>query len=194
MIAADGRTVWIRESGTVLVEKGQPVAMRGIFQDITRQKLDAEELDKLNRQLMDTSRQAGMAEVATGVLHNVGNVLNSVNVSATVVGDRLAATPRSPTCAAPPTMLREQNGHLAEFLTTDPKGKLLPEYLGTVADQLAGEQTELIAEMDVRGPEHRAHQGDRGDAAELRQGVRRLRKPVAGGAGGGRVADERRGL
>ena len=38
MIAADGRTVWIRESGMVLVEKGQPVAMRGIFQDITRQK------------------------------------------------------------------------------------------------------------------------------------------------------------
>src|ERR1035437_1969351 len=34
MIAADGRTVWIRESGTVLVEKGQPVAMRGIFQDV----------------------------------------------------------------------------------------------------------------------------------------------------------------
>ena len=32
---------------------------------------------------MDTSRQAGMAEVATSVLHNVGNVLNSVNVSAT---------------------------------------------------------------------------------------------------------------
>ena len=89
MIAADGRTVWIRESGTVLVEKGQPVAMRGIFQDITRHKSDAEQLDKLNRQLMDTSRQAGMAEVATGVLHNVGNVLNSVSVSATLVADRL---------------------------------------------------------------------------------------------------------
>ena len=48
-------------------------------------------------------------------------------------------------------MLREQNGHLAEFLTTDPKGKLLPEYLGTVADQLAGEQTKLIAKMDSVG-------------------------------------------
>ena len=35
MIAADGRTVWIRESGVVLIENDQPVAMRGIFQDIT---------------------------------------------------------------------------------------------------------------------------------------------------------------
>ena len=63
--------------------------MRGIFQDVTEEKLDAEQLDKLNRQLMSTSRLAGMAEVATGVLHNVGNVLNSVSVSATVVAERL---------------------------------------------------------------------------------------------------------
>src|SRR5664280_2455698 len=150
MIAADGRTVWMRESGTVLVEKGQPVAMRGIFQDITRQKLDAEQLDKLNRKLMDTSRQAGMADVATGVLHNVGNVLNSVSVSATLVGDRLRASNIADLRQAT-AMLLGQNGRLAEFLTTDPKGKLIPEFLGTVADELASEQTELIAEMDSVG-------------------------------------------
>jgi PAS domain S-box-containing protein len=150
MIAADGRTVWIRESGTVLVEKGRPVAMRGIFQDITRQKLDAEQLDKLNRKLMDTSRQAGMADVATGVLHNVGNVLNSVSVSATLVGDRLRASNVADLRQAT-ALLLGQNGRLAEFLTTDPKGKLIPEFLGTVADELASEQTELIAEMDSVG-------------------------------------------
>ena len=150
MIAADGRTVWIRESGTVLVEKGQPVAMRGIFQDITRQKLDAEQLDKLNRQLMHTSRQAGMAEVATGVLHNVGNVLNSVSVSATVVADRLRRS-KVANLRRATAILREQNGHLAEFLTADPKGKLLPEYLSTVADQLAGEQAKLIELMNSVG-------------------------------------------
>ncbi len=78
-----------QENGVVLVENGRPVAMRGIFLDITSHKQDAEELDKLNRQLIETSRSAGMADVATGVLHNVGNVLNSVSVSATVVADRL---------------------------------------------------------------------------------------------------------
>jgi hypothetical protein len=30
---------------------------------------------------VEVARKAGMAEVATGVLHNVGNVLNSINVS-----------------------------------------------------------------------------------------------------------------
>jgi PAS domain S-box-containing protein len=155
MIAADGRTLWIRESGTVLVEKGKPVALRGIFQDITRQKLDAEQLDLLNRQLIDTSRSAGMADVATGVLHNVGNVLNSVCVSATSVSDRLRRSKVAKLCRAT-AMLREQNGRLAEFLTTDPKGKLIPEYLSTVADELAGEQNELIAKMTMVG-EHIEH-------------------------------------
>lgn len=150
MIAADGRTVWIRESGTVLVEKGQPVAMRGIFLDVTRQKMDSEQLDKLNRQLMSTSRLAGMTEVATGVLHNVGNVLNSVSVAATVVVERLRRSKLANLRRAT-TLLREQNGRLVEFLTTDPKGKVLPEYLATVADQLTGEQEKLIAKMNSVG-------------------------------------------
>ena len=150
MIAADGRMVWIRESGTVLMEKGQPVAMRGIFLDVTQQKLDAEKLDRLNRQLMDTSRSAGMAEVATGVLHNVGNILNSVSVSATLVSDRLKRS-KLVNLRRAATMLHEKNGQMAEFLTNDPKGKLLPEYFRTVADQMSDEQAELISEMNSVG-------------------------------------------
>ena len=147
MIAADGRNVWIRESGAILVENGKPIAIRGILQDITRQKLDAEQLDKLNRQLIDTSRQAGMADVATGVLHNVGNVLNSVSVATTVVGERLRRS-KVGNLRRATTMMREQNGHLLEFLSNDPKGKLLPAYLDTVAEQIADEQDKLIAKVD----------------------------------------------
>jgi PAS domain S-box-containing protein len=146
MRAADGRTVWIRESVSMIVENDRPVAIRGIFQDITEQKRAEEELEKLNRKLLETSRFAGMAEVATGVLHNVGNVLNSVSVSATLVSDRLRRSNVANLRRAA-ALLREQNGRLAEFLTADPKGRLLPEYFGTVADQLAGEQTELIGEI-----------------------------------------------
>ena len=89
MLASNGNTIWIRESGTVLMESGKPVATRGIFLNVTQSKLDAQKLDMLNRQLIDASRSAGMADVATGVLHNVGNVLNSVSVAATLVADRL---------------------------------------------------------------------------------------------------------
>ncbi len=150
MLAADGRTVWMRESAEVLVEHDRPVAVRGILQDITEQKNASAQLEQLNAKLVETSRHAGMAEVATGVLHNVGNVLNSVSVSATLVSDRLRRSKLANLHRAT-SMLRHHNDHLAEFLTSDPKGKLLPEYLGTVADQLAGEQTELIAEMNSVG-------------------------------------------
>ena len=51
------------------------------FRDITERKHAEAKLENLHRQLLDSSRQAGMAEVATNVLHNVGNVLNSLNVS-----------------------------------------------------------------------------------------------------------------
>ncbi len=150
MIAADGRTVWIRESGTVLIENDCPVATRGIFLDITRQKQDAEKLDKLNRQLVDTSRNAGMAEVATGVLHNVGNILNSVSVSAALVSDRLRSTDVTDLGRAV-SMINQQNGRLAEFLTNDPKGKLIPEFLGSLSEALANDHAELITEMHSVG-------------------------------------------
>ena len=122
----------------------------GIFLDITRQKSDAEQLDKLNRQLVDTSRHAGMADVATGVLHNVGNILNSVSVSATLVGERLRSSNVTNLRRAA-TMMLKQNGHLGTYLTSDPKGKLIPEFLGAATEELAGEQEELIKEMSSVG-------------------------------------------
>ena len=124
--------------------------MRGILQDVTREKLDAQQLDKLNQQLIGTSRLAGMAEVATGVLHNVGNVLNSVSVSASLVTDGLRRSKVADLRRAA-ILLREHSGHLSEFLDTDPKGKLIPEFIRTVVDQVMGEESRLVAQMDSVG-------------------------------------------
>ena len=76
-------------------------------------------------------------------------ILDLDSTVVTVFGsDRLRRSKVAKLCQAT-ALLREQNGHLAEFLTSDPKGKLLPEYLGTVANQLAGEQTKLITLMTM---------------------------------------------
>jgi C4-dicarboxylate-specific signal transduction histidine kinase len=45
------------------------------------------------QELLQASRQAGMAEVATGVLHNVGNVLTAVNVSIDLYRERIETLP-----------------------------------------------------------------------------------------------------
>jgi len=47
MIAADGRTVWLRDIVSVVVENGQPVKLRGIMVDITERKKAEEELARL---------------------------------------------------------------------------------------------------------------------------------------------------
>ncbi len=112
-------------------------------------------LEETHKQLLVVSRQAGMAEVATGVLHNVGNVLNSVRVSASVVCDRLRKSEVGDVCRAA-AMLQDKNVQIAQFLTTDPKGKLLPEFLAKASKLLVTERDELIAEMATVG-EHIEH-------------------------------------
>jgi len=104
------------------------------------------QLEKTHQEMMTVSRQAGMSEVATGVLHNVGNVLNSVNVSATLVADRLAEFNLT-NLAQAAKMLRDHSKDLGQFLTTDPKGKQLPEYLSQLASHLSSEQHSLIKEI-----------------------------------------------
>jgi PAS domain S-box-containing protein len=155
MIAADGRPVWIRESGDVLIEHGQPAAVRGIFQDITEQKAAAAKLDKLNKQLVETSRQAGMAEVATGVLHNVGNILNSVNVSTTLIRERLRSSEVA-SLVKLGSLLQQHEADLPGFLTTDAKGKLVPRFTIELANHLGAEHQLLQQEQDqlARNIEH----------------------------------------
>jgi signal transduction histidine kinase len=108
------------------------------------------ELQRTQQQLIDASRQAGMAEVATGVLHNVGNVLNSVNVSATLLAEKLTH-PRAENLARAATLLRAQNGSLAAFLTEDARGRLLPAYLAEASEELVRERQAALAEVSLLG-------------------------------------------
>jgi len=82
----DGRITWVSTSKVPLRdEQGAIIGTFGISRDVTEAKETEIALEKANRELLAASRMAGMAEVATSVLHNVGNVLNSLNVSAAVV-------------------------------------------------------------------------------------------------------------
>lgn len=111
-----------------------------------RRKAEAEK-EKLYQQLMNASRQAGMADVASSVLHNVGNVLNSINVST----DTLLKTLKKPmvgdVCRIAALFSEHQN-NLQSFLTADPKGKQIPSYLGLVAESLSGSHQTIQQELD----------------------------------------------
>jgi two-component system, NtrC family, sensor kinase len=89
--------------------------------------------------LLAMSRAAGMAEVATGVLHNVGNVLNSVNVSCSLLQDQIRQS-RAGNVAKVAEMLAEPEGGLVRFLAEDPRGQKIPAYLASLAAALRDEQ------------------------------------------------------
>jgi PAS domain S-box-containing protein len=144
----DGRTTWARTSKLPLRDDSdRVVGTFGMSEDITAGKVTEESLEKANKDLVDASRLAGMAEVATGVLHNVGNVLNSLNVSASVVATGLRRSKVEPLVKVA-ALLRAQEGDLAAFLCDDPKGKLIPEFLHSLARHLAEERTHLLQEVD----------------------------------------------
>jgi len=145
----DGTIIWISEHvRAVHDELGDLIYYEGTVEDITERKKNEAELEKVHRELVDASRLAGMAEVATGVLHNVGNVLNSVNVSANFVADKLRRSKLAdlPKIAA---LFRERAGDLGTFITADPKGKQVPGYLGQLAEHLTQEQETLIQKTDL---------------------------------------------
>lgn len=104
------------------------------------------DLEKANRELGETARRAGMAEVATGVLHNVGNVLNSVNVSADLLRDRMEASAVAQLTKAV-ELVEQHRGDLPEFIRDDERGRHLPEFLVRVAGLLNAERDNALKEI-----------------------------------------------
>jgi PAS domain S-box-containing protein len=125
---------------------GPETTYNAFLRDITERKRAQSELENIHKQLIDASRQAGMAEIATNVLHNVGNILNSVNISASVVGETLRNSRTRSLVQAVRTM-DEHAGDLGAFLTEDLKGKMLPAYLAQLAQALTREQQRMAAEL-----------------------------------------------
>jgi PAS domain S-box-containing protein len=144
----DGRATWVLTSKLALHdETGEVVGTIGIGKDVTAQKIAEDSLARAHQDLAQASRLAGMAEVATGVLHNVGNVLNSLNVSANVIADGLRQS-KADSLSRVSELLRERAGDLGEFLRTDPKGRMIPEFVETLARHLLEERSHLLQEID----------------------------------------------
>jgi len=144
----DGRETWALINKMPLRdETGAIIGTFGITKDVTESKKMEIALEKSRRELIDASRLAGMAEVATGVLHNVGNVLNSLNVSTTVITAGLRQA-KTESLAKAAELLRENRSDLGSYLTRDPKGKLLPEFIDSLARHFTETRAGLLQESE----------------------------------------------
>ncbi len=141
----DGHAVEIEASFRGVWKHGQLVGFDAIARDLTERKAAEAELAEAQNKLVHASRQAGMAEVATGVLHNVGNVLNSVNVSGQLAMD-ITKRLRLDSLAKTAALLKELQGN-SEGLSNDPRGQKVPAYLEQLAEQLQKERESLRSEL-----------------------------------------------
>jgi PAS domain S-box-containing protein len=124
---------------------GQALGAVVVVQDITERRLAEQELEQVHRQLLVASRQAGMAEVATNVLHNVGNVLNSVNVSTSLIAEGIKKS-KCAGLARAAALLSDHAHDLATFLA-GAQGRHLPAYLQELAADLVRERDKATAEL-----------------------------------------------
>lgn len=113
---------------------------------IIQRKQAERERGNLAKQLAESSRACGMAEVATGVLHNVGNVLNSVNVSASVLTEKLR-TSRVEVLARASEVISDHKSDLGAFLCTDKQGEHFPRLLEELTAKLCEERDSQMAEL-----------------------------------------------
>lgn len=106
------------------------------------------ELQDMQAQLVDTARTAGKAEIAINVLHNVGNVLNSLNVSVNVLIQK-TETSKTLNLNRLATLVKEHQENIAHFLSTDSRGKNVPDYLIHLSNALEKEVETVRHELGI---------------------------------------------
>jgi signal transduction histidine kinase len=107
-----------------------------------------QQLRDAQSKLLPEARRAGMSQIATNVLHNVGNVLTSVNVSARVLDDRVRGSHASRLADLVQLLEGKSQAELGRFFADDPRGRMIPVYLGELEKTLREERGELLAELD----------------------------------------------
>ncbi len=128
------------------VEVNNRPAVLALARDVSERKRAEADLKEAHRKLVATARRAGMAEVATGVLHNVGNVLNSVGITTDAVRQRLQ---RSPLDAFTEVMrlVASHEDDLGTYITQDERGREIPAFLADLAKHLAEERDVSLEDL-----------------------------------------------
>ncbi len=134
------------------------------------------ELKTVHGQLVQTARQAGMAEIATNVLHNVGNVLNSVYTASQLARDKVG-TLRLEHVSKVATLLEERKADLPTFLTQDERGRNVMPFLNKLGQNLVAERQEILTLLEDVG-RYTEHIGDIVKVQQNHARTPRMNEPV----------------
>jgi signal transduction histidine kinase len=142
----DARQALVEARATL--EQRVEARTRELQTQMTAKETALAQLAAAQSSLLEASRVAGRSEVATEVLHNVGNVLNNVNVSCTLLMDQLRQS-RVGNVARVAGLMAEAGDDLARFLAQDQRGRQIPAYLQSLAAALRQEHRTLFTEAET---------------------------------------------
>lgn len=125
--------------------RSEPV-FAGLVRDVTQEVSTAQQLETLKKQLVIAARRVGTAEIASSVLHNVGNVLNSVGVSLGLLQDTSQGSAISELAEVADT-IEQHIDDLGAFVTEDERGKHLAPFLIQLSRKMTADQERLEHEL-----------------------------------------------
>ncbi len=149
----DGTLFHVHSSAATIFDmEGNPIGLMATSIDITERKRAEAELEKSNSELADhkehleeivkkrtqelkdtqeklikKAHKAGMADIATGTLHNIGNILSSVKTSTQFIRNNYKSEFFDKFKKAN-TLLRENKDNIEDFILHNPKSKKLIQY------------------------------------------------------------------
>ena len=123
-----------------------PSVMQWTFKRAQERKQFLAEQERLRSQLGDAAYKIEMADVASTVLHNVGNVLTSVTVAANMV-ESVVDQSSVILVNRMAELIKTHGQDLGTYLTEDPKGKRIPPSLEKLGAYLIEEQRAILKEM-----------------------------------------------
>ncbi len=141
---------WIEDNERVIRdESGRPVETSGLWLDVTERREREDAYNKVSQELLELSRVVGMAEVATNVVHNVGNVLNSVNVASSLLADRLRGA-KAASLAKVANLLQEHEANPPAYLAEDAMRRRIPDFVNRLAAAMVAEHADAVSELRSR--------------------------------------------
>ncbi|EHL32575.1 sensor histidine kinase [Legionella drancourtii] len=149
LICCDSRSNFFNRSHADLIKRYSTLITQALINMSSQEKITV-----LNANLMSMAHQAGMAEVAVSVIHNVGNVLNSVGVSVGIIKESMSNSIYQK-IGLLTDMLKKHQSNLIEYFQNDEQGKLIPDYLMLLFAEI--QRNKLILDNEVNDLQQHYH-------------------------------------
>lgn len=135
----DGKS---RNLSDTLIQRNDEIGLVSQFFQTAFDRLEIAQLS-----LVKASHEAGMASVAREVLHNAGNVFNSIKVA---IGQlhSIASNSKLPRLQESLDLLQANQGSLDRYTSEDPKGAKLLPFMAVLSDRLVSDHKKSLDELN----------------------------------------------